>query len=180
MTTFLPYQPPPATDVLTAYAAFSEIPPGFGILIEDDPKGPVNKIVSLVRGNLDGQHERIKAALWPAGNVSSVALLRVRSGYTLTELFALRERRWNTTDPQEPLPPRPPAGWYVEIDHHTALFVSEADIWPTRALLAPPRVSWHVRARQTVRFHVHARARQLGDAIAHRLGYVHEDEASTW
>ena len=120
----------------------------------------------------------------PAG--AAVQLVRDEGGWSLSEVFALREQIWASRD----LPPgtvvveggKEPAwlsrpawapGWHVDVDGRTVLFASDAEIWPPPVL---PRPSWRVRMSRRVRRGAVLRARALGDAVAHRFGYIHQDE----
>lgn len=169
------YEPEPSMyeSILTAYQKLSG--PVVGCLVEPDPLGPVNKIATLV---VDGR--RIKSVLWriPAG--ADVQIRRAHDGWTIDELFSLRSRMWDTRGQGEPEPqiepPRMP-GWCIEIDGHEVLYVPDCEIWPRPTA---PAVPWRERTRRAVRSTLRTRARKVGDAIAHRFGYIHEDEASSW
>ncbi|OYN80445.1 hypothetical protein [Mycolicibacterium sphagni] len=167
---FFPYEPPGSVyqDVLLAFQDHRLAGFGIGALVEPDPKGPVNQIVSLVQGR-----RRIKSALWrvPAG--AEVKVVRETGGYTITDLCGLRG---GFVD-RMLVPPRRARGWYVEIDSHTVLGATDSDIWPRQST---PPVPWRQRTTQRAKTALNARARQLGDAIAHRFGYIHQSEARDW
>jgi hypothetical protein len=167
MTTFIPFTPEPATDVIAAYHQGRYL--SIGVEISPDSLGPVNRIVTLIKGN-----RRIKSALALVLPTSSVEVIRdYGSGtYTLTELFALKDS-WLNPPPPHPEPYRP-AGFHVEIDGHTVLTATDAEIWPLPVIPTPP---WRERTRRAVRKAVQARARKVGDRIAARFGYVHGSEA---
>jgi hypothetical protein len=166
--TFVPYKPPALmfNDTFLAYGAFAS--PHIGVLIEPDPLGPVNKILTLVCGD-----RRIKSALHPVGVGTVCRVERETGGYSLTEVFALRERRWGDPESDIGLPPRRAPGWHITIDGRTVLYATEAEVHPPSPL---PRVPWRTRAHKATRTAVRTRVRALGDQVAGSLGYHHEDD----
>ncbi|SBS73839.1 hypothetical protein MHPYR_180085 [uncultured Mycobacterium sp.] len=178
--TYVAYEPEQAGDVFSAFRAMRHH--SVGVMISPDPLGPVNRIVSLVRGE-----RRIKSVLVPRLSLvgAEVKIHHESSGYTITELFALSSQQWdsrgyratNGIPEPPPLPPRRDPGWYVTIDGQVALYASDSEIWPL-----PPvePVPWRVRTHRAAKRAITARARRATDAIARRFGYVHEDEAGDW
>jgi hypothetical protein len=142
--------------------------------IESDPLGPVNKIVRLMDGRTP-----VKAALCrvPAG--ATVSLVRDEGGYTIDELFAMKNRGWGYrmvsdspyfTAAAPPMPIHRPAGWRIEVDGRTVLSVTDAELREPYVPPPPPPLLRRMRAalREQVRSDV--------DAIAERLGYHRDDE----
>jgi hypothetical protein len=138
--------------------------------IEPDPLGPVNRIVRLMDGRTP-----VKAALCrvPAG--ATVSLVRDEGGYTLSELFNLRERRWRlpgdlSDDEPAAAPIHREPGWRVEVNGRTVLSVTDAELREPHVPPPPPPLRRRMRAalREQVRSDV--------DAIAERLGYHRDDE----
>jgi hypothetical protein len=133
--------------------------------IESDPLGPVNKIVRLMDGRTP-----VKAALCrvPAG--ATVSLVRDEGGYTIDEVFAIRQRGWEFT-PGGKLPAwKPGPGWRIEVDGRTVLSVTDAELREPYVPPPPPPL-WR-RMRSALREQV----RSDVDAIAERLGYHRDDE----
>ena len=80
--TEIPYEPPRRefADTLLAFRDF-EMASAWGVRVEPDPLGPVNKIVSLRRGG-----RRVKSVLCPVPVGAKVQLVRDDGGYTVDEL----------------------------------------------------------------------------------------------
>ena len=74
-------------------------------------------------------------------------------------------------EPLRELPTAP--GWRIDVDGLTVLRVPDSDIWPQPPA---PRVPMRLRATQAAKRAARNRARQVGDAIAHRFGYIRDDE----
>ena len=158
-----PYEPPERefSDTLLVQLA------SWRVRVEPDPLGPVNKVVKLLHG------ERLVAAVVtqvPAG--ASVRLVRDEGGWTMNEVFALRQRIWDARDRgEEPeYPPHRPPGWRVEIDGRTVLAVTDAELAPPRP--PAPRIALWRRMRTALL----TQARADADWIAGRLGYHRDDE----
>ena len=169
--TEIPYEPPRRefADTLLAFRDF-EMASAWGVRVEPDPLGPVNKIVSLRRGG-----RRVKSVLCPVPVGAKVQLVRDDGGYTVDELFALKSDIW-ARRPYGPdtftaaVPPRREPGWRVEVDDKTVLAVTDAELRPP----IPPKP--RVPLRQRIRRAVRARARAWADQIAGQLGYHRADE----
>lgn len=142
-------------DTILAFHAFAG--PTIGVAIKDDPFGPLNKIVRFTRNN-----EPIgPAALYPVHAMSSVVVGRgYRTGYEPSP--------WSFINIYSSV-------WYIEIDGKRILEAHPYDLEPP----LPPRPPIPLRRR--VRIAYDRRRRAALDAIAHRLGYVHEDSIeSDW
>lgn len=177
MTTYVSYEPPRRefADTMLAFKDF-EMASSWGARIAPDPLGPVNKIISVMYGG-----RRVgKAVLWhvPAGAV--VKLVRVSDGYTIDELFALREQFYKFGRDAYSAPnlsARRAAGWAIEVDGREVLYVPDSEIWPPTPVAPVP---WRLRAVQRVRTRLQGWGRAVGDRVASRFGYVHESEARDW
>lgn len=142
--------------------------------IESDPLGPVNKIVRLMDGR-----KPVKAALCRIPVGATVSLIRDEGGYTLSELFNLRERRWRlpgdlSDDEPASAPIYREPGWRIEVDGRTVLAVTDAELRAPYVPPPPPPLLHRMRAslREQVRSDV--------DAIAGRLGYHRDDECGDY
>lgn len=158
--TFVRYQPPERmyADTMLAFKDF-ELASTWGVQIDPDPLGPVNKIVTLMRGR-----HRVKSVLCPVGVGATV-----RCGY---DPGSPRVRLWSASfdylgDVGEPY--REPT-WYVEVDGRRAIEVPERETYPP-ITPTPPVPLWR-RMRTVLREQVRTDA----DSIAKRLGY-HRDGA---
>lgn len=165
-----PYQPPERmfADTLLAFNDF-EMASTWKARVEPDPHGPVNKIVRLMRGQ-----RRVRSVLWPVSPGATVRLVRDDGAWTLSNLYALRNRLWDSRGTDEP-PPRidiRPPGWRIEVDDMTVLTVTDTELAPP--YVPPPSPPWWTRARTAL----HARLRTETDRIAARLGYRPADEWS--
>lgn len=171
--TFVPYKPEPPQyeSIWSAYQAITA--PHIGARIEADPKGPVNKIVSLVTGDHFTNQRRVKSALvpWTTLSGATVTLERTSSQLSRWEFFALQDNR-----PFE----IGESGYRILVDGREVLYASDAEIWPApkqvpqRGLNAARNVIPAAKARLL------ARVRSAADAIARRAGYVRESEVSDW
>jgi len=171
MSDYIPYEPPESafSDTLLAFKVFAG--PRIGAIIEPDPLGPVNKIVTLMCGQ-----RRIKSVLTPVPKGAVVRLVRDEGMWTLRNVVALRERLWDSRGSGEPPPAidiRPP-GWRVEVDGKTVLAVTDVEMAPPRP--PAPRVPLWRRMRKALREQVRADA----DRIAHKLGYHRDDDCTGW
>lgn len=165
-----PYEPPERefTDTMLAFRDL-QMTSTWRALVEPDPLGDVNKIVTLMRGN-----HRVKSVL-----------ARVPVGATVKlghDQGAPRIRFWGPTwqelagadAPIQVEPYRAPS-WYVEIDDRRVIDVPEHETYPpTRP--TPPPVPLKLRARRAIR----KRWRATTDTIARRFGYHHEDDCGGW
>lgn len=161
-------------DTLGAFAAFRDQRPGVCATIEDDQLGSVNKIVRICRVH-GGHRIPVKAVLVPITAGTTVTLSRDETTWGIAEIMTLREGSWRIP-PEHPVPLRelPTApGWRIDVDGLTVLRVPDYDIWPQSPA---PRVPMRLRATQAARRAAGKRARKLGDAIAHRFGYIRDDE----
>lgn len=141
------------------------------VRVAPDPLGPVNKIVTLLRGG-----QPVTSVLYPVNEGDSVRLVRDKNSWTMDEVFALRNRMWNARDKgEEPgLPPVREPGWRVEINGVTVLSVTDAGLRPTPT--PAPRTSLWRRMRQALL----SQARADADTIAGRLGYHRDDDYGRW
>lgn len=157
-----PHEPPERmfADTILAFKDF-QMASAWSVRVSADPLGPVNKIVSLMRGG-----KRIKSVLClvPAG--ANVRLVREEgSGY----------RGWDHSWNQVPVsvyrnfPPYREPGWRVEVNGETVLTVTDAEMRPP--YVAPPPPPLWTRMRKVLREQVRADV----DWVAGRLGY-HRDE----
>lgn len=138
-------------------------------LVESDPLGPVNKIVSLMRGQ-----RRVKSVLCPVPAGADVRVVRDERGWTIDEVLALQNTRWLMDDNIGTLPdPREP-GWRIEINGRTVLSVTDAEM-RTPYTPPPPPPLWH-RMRTALREQLRADV----DAVAKRLGFHRADECGGW
>ncbi len=167
-----PYQPPEReyADTLLTYRDFT-MASQWSARVEPDPLGPVNKIVSLWRG------ERCVAKVLthvPAG--AKVELCRDDGGYTIPALFELKNRYWDargTNKPPEIHTPRPP-GWRIQIDGRTVLAVTDTQLTPTPPPTPKPPL------RQRMRHALRQQWRDDCDRIAERLGYHRAENCTGW
>lgn len=161
-------------DTFGAFAAFRDQRPGVCATIEADPLGPVNRIVRICR--VQGGHRiPVKAVLVPIAAGTTVTLSRDETAWSIGEVMTFREGSWRIP-PEHPVPLRelPTApGWRIDVDGQTVLRVPDSDIWPQPP---GPRVPMRQRATQAAKRAARERARQVGDAIAHRFGYIRDDE----
>ena len=176
-TEFHAYEPeaPMLESVFTAYQQITG--PTVGCLIEPDPLGPVNRIVTLVYGK-----RRIKSTLvgWHTLVGAEVKIRHESGHFRITEMFNMVSQQWEVrgggTRPVE-LPPVRDPGWYVEVDGETVLYASDLEIHPLTPALTVP---WRLRARKAAKARLKTWARATSDRIAARFGYVHESEVSDW
>ncbi len=138
------------------------------VKVEPDPLGDVNRIVRLVRlgSHFTNGDVFVKAVVAPVSAGADVQLVRDEGGYRYRSLFG----EFDGDDAERPAWA---PGWHVEVDGRTVLTVSDAEIWPPPT---PPTIPARVRITKVVRQAINRRARAIGDAIAHRFGYRHEDE----
>ena len=166
-----PYEPPERqfSDTLLAYRMYAG--PYMAARVEPDPLGPVNKIVSLLRGQ-----RRVKSVLCPVPAGADARVVRDEGGWTMREVFALRERIWDSRGrgEQPELPPVREPGWRIEIDGRTVLAVTDAEM-RTPYTPPPPPPLWH-RMRTALREQLRADV----DAVAKRLGFHRVDECGGW
>lgn len=166
--TVIPYEPPERefTDTMLAFRDF-DLASTWSVGIEPDPLGPVNKIVTLMRGR-----RRIKSVLAHVPVGATVRLVRDEGGYRIEDLFALHEANWRTGETIE-VDFHPP-GWRVEVNGRTVLAVTDAEMQPPRP--PAPRVPLQRRMRQALCEQVRADA----DWIAGRLGYHRDEHCTGW
>lgn len=156
-----PYEPPERVfqDTLLAFKDF-EMASTWSVRVEADPLGPVNKLVTLMKGQ-----RRIKSTLCP---VPVGARVRCRQDWM--------------DDPSHPYEgplgkgfqfTRWPA-WIVEVNGERVLEVRERDTHP----LTPPKpaVPLWKRMRDVLR----EQARADVDWVAARLGYHREDHCDNY
>lgn len=173
MTTIeIPYAPPERMfqDTILAFNDM-RMASTWRALIEPDPFGPVNKIVTLMRGN-----HRVKSVLWPVRDPGAVKVVRDDGAWSMTELFELQHRFWDSRGTNTPPPVihhRVP-GWRIEVDGHTVLTVTDAEMSPPYTPPPPPPL-WR---RMLTALREQARADL--DAVAGRLGYRRCDDCREW
>jgi hypothetical protein len=154
-----PYQPPERefADTILAFRDF-ELASTWSVRVEPDPLGPVNKIVTLMRGG-----QRVCSVLCPVPVGASVRVIR--------EEGTPRVRLWSFDwDELDDVMPYWPPGWRVEVDGRTVLTVTDAEMH-TPASPPPPVPLWR-RMRQALR----EQLRTDADWIAKRLGYHRDGE----
>ena len=109
-----PYEPPERmfSDTMLAFRDF-ELASTWGVRVEADPLGPVNKIVRLMHGG-----KSVRGALWPVPAGAVVRLARDDGAWTLRNLSAFRDVLWDSrgTDKPEPTIDIRPRGWRIEVD----------------------------------------------------------------
>lgn len=133
------------------------------LTVENDPLGPVNKIVTLWVGE-----RRIRTVLTPVHTGSTVRL-SYDAGTPLIRYWGPTWEELNGIPGIEHEPYRP-ASWCVEVDGKRVIKVPVAECQPPRP--PAPRVPLRTRAGRVIR----KRWRATTDAIATRLGYHREGE----
>jgi hypothetical protein len=171
MTQYIPHKPPETMyrDTLLSYKAFAG--PRMGAVVEPDPHGPVNKIVTLMAGE-----RRVKSVLTRVPPGATLRVVHDNGGYSLDELYALRSGPgWRSLMglpiSDEPRPVRRLPGWYVEMGDQVLLHATESEVNPPHTWTPPP-VPFRKRMRRALTEQLRADA----DAIAKRFGYHREDE----
>lgn len=160
---YVPFSPPEPEfdDTILAFRVLGG--PRVAALIEPDPLGPVNKIVTLMVGQ-----RRIKSALCPVQ-----AGARVTVGKDPGSFYPwLSGPGWRAACGTPPLedPPAPkPPSWYIEVNGRRVLDVPEHETWQP---ITPPKIPWRTRIRDAT----NRRTRAVADAIAARLGYHRDGE----
>lgn len=157
-----PYEPPQRefSDTLLAFRDFRDAST-MRVRVEPDPLGPVNKIVSLWRG----QH-RVKAVLTrvPVGATVRCGLdygsPRVRFFTSAWEQVGRYEGRL--------------ASWYVEIGGRRVIDVPEHELIPPRLPTPTPLL------REQMRRALREQARAALDAVARRIGYHRDADCTGW
>ncbi|MCG7596333.1 hypothetical protein [Mycobacterium sp. PSTR-4-N] len=173
LSTFVTYEPPEPMfrDTILAFQALTA--PQWVALIEPDPLGPVNRIVSLMRND-----ERIKSLLCHVPEGADVEVVRDEGGYRIDDLFALKDLQWRPGGYGQNVAtahvPFRSAGWRIEINGRTVLAVADAEM-RTPYTPPPPPPLWH-RMRTALREQLRADV----DAVAKRLGFHRIDECGGW
>lgn len=154
------------------HVAFRTIAAQWFARVEDDPRGPVNQIVTLMHGQ-----KRIKSALWPVPEGATVRVIRDGGGYSIDDLIALKAAYWRTEYGQKVatvhIPARQP-GWRVEVNGKTVLTVTDDEMRPPRPP-APKTPLW-TRMWKVLR----EQLRSDTDWLAGKLGYHRDDECRGW
>ncbi len=167
-----PYEPPerPFNDTLLAFKDF-ELASTWGVRVENDPLGPVNKIVRLMRGQ-----RRIASVLWPVPDDATVRLVRDDGYYSLAALHGFRKQLWDSRGTDQPPPKMDmrPAGWRVEVNGTTVLSVADSQIATPAPLRRP--IPWRTRAQWRLRRWFYAAV----DRVVVPLGYHHEDDCGDY
>lgn len=136
MSIYIPYAPPPARDTLMAFQVIAG--PQIGVQIEPDPMGPVNQIVTLMRGD-----RRVKSVLYPVPRVDPRMHVEIgRGGSNYHEMFSCPGWRALMGEPED----RRPAYWYIEVDGRRILEVPEHETWPP--IPPPPPIPLWQRMRR--------------------------------
>lgn len=157
-------------DTLLAFRDF-EMASTWRVRVAPDPLGPVNKIITLMRGG-----KRVRSVLWPVPVGATVTLKRDGGAWTLSNLQAMRNAMWDSQGSSEP-PPRidvRPPGWCVEVDGHRVLEVPDSEIRPPAPLRRP--IPWRTRAQWRLRKRFYAAV----DRVVVPLGYHHEDDCGDY
>lgn len=153
------YEPPERefSDTILAFRDF-QLASTWSVRLAPDPLGPVNRIVTLMRG---GRH--VKSVLYPVNVGTTVRLVRDEG--------TARIRLWSATweDLGEPFGPARAPGWRVDVDDRTVLTVTDAELHTP--YVAPPVPRWRRFRHWTART-----ARSAADGLAGRLGYHREGE----
>lgn len=161
-----PYEPPERmfSDTMLAFRDF-ELASTWAVRVEPDPLGPVNKIITLMRGG-----QRIKSVLRPVATGTTVRMgfqggtgLAVGPGWRAMLGYADVEREHY----------RPPA-WWVEVDGRRVIEVAEHEI-PAPAPLRRP-IPWRTRAQWRLRKWFYAAV----DRVVVPLGYHHGDDCGDY
>lgn len=142
----------------------------WGVRVENDPLGPVNKIVTLMRGQ-----QRVKSVLWPVPDPSNVELMRDTGAWSIDEVSKLTHIFWNSRAAGEPPPEinvRVP-GWRIEVDGTTVLTVTDAEM---REPYTPPTIPLWRRMVSALRDQFQSDA----DSVAKRFGYHRSDDCGEW
>ncbi len=164
-----PYEPPERmfSDTMLAFRDF-ELASTWGVRVEADPLGPVNKIVRLMHGG-----KSVRGALWPVPAGAVVRLARDDGAWTLRNLSAFRDVLWDSrgTDKPEPTIDIRPRGWRIEVDGTTVLTVLDE----TPAPLRRP-IPWRTRAQWRLRRWFYAAV----DRVVVPLGYHHGDDCGDY
>lgn len=167
--TVYPYEPPERMyqDTILAFKDF-QMASTWSVRVEPDPLGPVNKIVTLMRGQY-----RVKSVLAP---VPAEAVVKAGydggTGWSMFGGLGWRALSGLGEDP-EPEPYRPPL-WFVEVDDRRVLEVPEHETWPPTPP-SPPVPLWRRFRHWTTRH-----ARTAADGLAGRLGYHTNDNCGEW
>ena len=162
-----PYEPPERmfSDTMLAFRDF-ELASTWAVRVEPDPLGPVNKIITLMRGG-----QRIKSVLRPVATGTTVRMgfqggtgLAIGPGWRAMLGYADVEREHY----------RPPT-WWVEVDGRRVIEVAEHEILLPPA--APRRpIPWRTRAQWRLRKWFYAAA----DRVVVPLGYHHGDDCGDY
>ena len=164
------YQPPEREyqDTLTTFAAW-QLASAWSVQIQDDPHGPVNKIITLARYG-----KPVKTILYPLQPDDEIALVR-DPGSTWADGPGWRSLSGLGKDP-EPEPYRPPS-WRVEVDGKTIMSITDTQIAAlTPAPKPAPRKPLHTRLRRALT----EQTRKDLDAVAKHLGYHRDEHCTGW
>lgn len=168
-----PYEPPKREffDTLLTFKEW-QLASTWAVRVEPDPLGPINHIVTLMRGQ-----QRIKSVLCRVPVGAAVRLVRDDGAcWTARDIQALQHQHWDTRGHGEPAPRidiRPP-GWRIEIDGRTVLAVTDAEMQPPAQ--PEPRIPLWRRMRTTLTTQAHSDL----DTIAKRLGYHRDEDCRGW
>lgn len=163
LSTFVTYEPPEPMfhDTILAFQALTA--PQWVALIEPDPLGPVNRIVTLMRND-----KRVKSVLCHVPEGADVEVVRDEGTVRIHLWSAL----WENLG--EPFGPYRPPSWRIEINGRTVLSVTDAEM-RTPYTPPPPPPLWH-RMRTALREQLRADV----DAVAKRLGFHRVEDCGGW
>lgn len=164
-----PYEPPERqfADTLLAFRDF-ELASTWGVRVENDPLGPVNKIVRLMHGG-----KSVRGALWPVRADAVVRLMRDEGYWSIAHLRALQDALWDSrgTDRPGPIIEMHPPGWRIEVDGTTVVSVPDEIKPPLRR-----PIPWRTRAQWRLRKWFYAAV----DRVVVPLGYHHGDDCGDY
>lgn len=163
VTRAIPYEPP-EREYQDTLLAFKDMQHASYIAahVENDPLGPVNKIVTLIAGQ-----RRIKSVLTPVPAGASVRLTN-----TIVPVGPVRVQwpgniyssKWQ----------RAAYGWCVEINDRVVLTATDAECQPP--MPPAPRIPLRRRMISAIR----TQLRTAMDAIAKRFGYHRDSDCTGW
>lgn len=163
LSTFVTYEPPEPMFRDTFLAFQTLTAPQWVALIEPDPFGQINRIVTLMRGT-----ERVKSVLCRVPEGADVEVVRDKgtphvTAWTTEWLYA-----------GQPFGPAQQPGWRIEVNGRTVLSVTDAEM-RTPYVPPPPPPLWR-RMRTALREQLRADV----DAVAKRMGFHRDEDCGGW